>query len=196
MSTDEDATYKGYNFKKYNQKSMAFLFKKNEFRKVYKVYKKDKILLHKENSQNSDENSVDDDENYEFKMEYMKNVDQIYIENKSHNRCANNINIPYNNKLNNQSLSDRSIKKEDKSNNVNCHEKKGWDGMLMDLKENDEKMLGTEFDISNIINNNDKNSYLFSSVNNSIGNTKENKSKSNLFNSDSQNYFYNSSLYY
>lgn len=175
---------------------MAFLFKKNEFRKVYKVYKKDKILLHKENSQNSDENSVDDDENYEFKMEYMKNVDQIYIENKSHNRCANNINIPYNNKLNNQSLSDRSIKKEDKSNNVNCHEKKGWDGMLMDLKENDEKMLGTEFDISNIINNNDKNSYLFSSVNNSIGNTKENKSKSNLFNSDSQNYFYNSSLYY
>jgi len=180
--------YKGYNFKKYNQKLMKFLFDKKEFRELYKEYKKDEKLWHGKKSENSDENSVGDDKYYEFYMEYKKNLDQIYIEENSDNSYDNNMNVQYNNPLNNISLNSQSIKKEDKSININFHEKKGWDEMLKDFNENDEILLGTEFNILNIINNNDKNSYLFSSVNNSIRNTKENKSKSNLFNSDSQNY--------
>ena len=178
--------YNGYDFGKYSQKLMEFLFEKDEIRELYKIYKKDETLCHWKKGKESKKKPYD----VEFYKKYKENFDLIYIkkfelnlEENSQNSCDNNIYIKNNNNLNNPHLNIQSIKDEKKFNDNNFEEKKVGKKMLKGLRERKLNSVGFENNDSDVMNVSKGFSGSISSINNSIGKVGENESTIHLFNS-------------
>ena len=179
--------YNGYNFGRYSQKLMEFLFEKDEIRELYKIYKEDETLCHWKQVKESKKKHMYD---VEFYKKYKKNIDLIYIkkfelnlEENSQDSCDNNIYIKNNNNLNNLLLNNQPIKEEKKFNNNNFEEKKGGKKMLKGLRERKLNSDGFENNDSEVLDVSRGFSGLISSINNSIRNVGENESTIHLFNS-------------